>query len=133
MTQQIVGADDTATAGDRVFAQLAPQGAVPPWQALADFAPALGAQVRHSLGAIMARPQLDLRTRELATVCMLAAIGGCEPQLEFHIGGALRAGATPAEVVEAISQVYLYAGFPRTLNALQVARKALADQSSTTG
>jgi 4-carboxymuconolactone decarboxylase len=122
MSQQLV---DTATEGERVFAALAPEGAVPPWEAIADLAPALGAQVRQGLGAIMARPQLDLRTRELATVCMLAALGGCEPQLQFHVGGALRAGATPGEVIEAISQVYLYAGFPRTLNALQVARKVL--------
>jgi 4-carboxymuconolactone decarboxylase len=87
----------------------------------------LGGEVEHSLGAVMARPQLDLRTRELATVCMLAALGGCEPQLEFHIGGALRAGASGAEVVEAITQVYLYAGFPRTLNAMNVARKVFAE------
>jgi 4-carboxymuconolactone decarboxylase len=126
MTQQLVDTDDTTAEGERVFAALAPEGAVPPWQAIADVAPALGAQVRQSLGAIMARPQLDLRTRELATVCMLAALGGCEPQLEFHIGGALRAGATTTEVIESITQVYLYAGFPRTLNALQVARKVLA-------
>ncbi|MFL6123916.1 carboxymuconolactone decarboxylase family protein [Actinophytocola sp.] len=128
MTQELV---DTATEGERVFAALAPEGAVPPWEAIADLSPALGAQVRQGLGAIMARPQLDLRTRELATVCMLAALGGCEPQLEFHVGGALRAGATPAEVVEAISQVYLYAGFPRALNALQVAKKVLADHGPT--
>jgi 4-carboxymuconolactone decarboxylase len=130
MTQQLLDADGTAAEGERVFTALAPEGAVPPWQAIADLAPALGAQVRQGLGAIMARPQLDLRTRELATVCMLAALGGCEPQLEFHIGGALKAGASATEVIEAVSQVYLYAGFPRTLNALQVAKKVLADHRS---
>ncbi|MGP4113736.1 carboxymuconolactone decarboxylase family protein [Streptomyces sp. 4N509B] len=118
----------TATsAGERLFRQLAPTGATPPWEGMADVAPALGAEIEHGLGAVMARPGLDLRTRELAVVCMLAALGGCEPQLAFHVGGALRAGARPAEVVEAVTQVYLYAGFPRTINALNVVRKVFAE------
>jgi 4-carboxymuconolactone decarboxylase len=123
----------TMAAGARVFAELAPEGATPPWQAVSDIAPTLGAQVQQGLGAIMARPQLDLRTRELATVCMLAALGGCEPQLAFHVGGALRAGASPAEVFEAVSQVYLYAGFPRALNAAAVARDAIANHRDNPG
>jgi 4-carboxymuconolactone decarboxylase len=120
----ITSPDDKAGA---LFRRLAPEGTPPPWETLADFAPALGAEVRHGLGAIMSRAGLDLRTREIATVCILAALGGCEPQLTFHIGGALRAGAAPAEIIEALTQVSLYAGFPRTLNALTVARQVFAD------
>ncbi|TCO62287.1 carboxymuconolactone decarboxylase family protein [Actinocrispum wychmicini] len=108
-----------------VFRRFAPADAVPPWEGLADFAPALGDQVRHGLGSVLARPELDLRTRELLTICMLAVLGDCEPQLEFHVGGAIRAGATPTEVVEALTQVSLYAGLPRALNAITVARRVL--------
>ena len=119
--------DEESALGEEVFRALAATGTVPPWESLSDFAPVLGGQVRQSLGAVMARPALDLRTREIATVCMLAALGGCEPQLSFHIGGALRAGATPGEVVEALVQVSLYAGFPRAINAIQTARKVYSE------
>ena len=119
---------DAAIRGEAVFHTLAAEGAVAPWEALTDFAPALGAEVRHSLGAVMARPGLDLRTREIATVCMLVALGNCEPQLTFHLVGALRAGASAVEVVEALTQVSIYAGFPRALNAVQVARQVFADR-----
>jgi 4-carboxymuconolactone decarboxylase len=120
--------DRVAADGDEVFRRLATAGATAPWESLADLAPALGAEVRHSLGAVMGRPGLDLRTREIATICMLAALGGCEPQLAFHIGGALRSGASVGEVVEALTQVSLYAGFPRTINAMQVARQVFEEQ-----
>jgi len=113
---------------EEVFRQLAPEGVQPPWVAVADLAPTLGRHIQHGLGSIMARPVLDLRTRELTTICMLAAIGGCEPQLAFHVGGALQAGASVAEIVEALTQVSLYAGLPRTLNALSVARQVFAER-----
>lgn len=110
-----------------VFAALSAPGGAAPWESLEDLAPALGDLIKHGLGGLLGRPQLDLRTRELATVCMLAAMGGCDPQLAFHTAGAVRAGASVQEVVEALMQVSVYAGVPRTLNALAVARKALAD------
>jgi 4-carboxymuconolactone decarboxylase len=113
--------------GEKVLSQLSPEGAAPPWETLADLAPVLGRQVGHTFGAVMSRPGLDLRTRELATVCMLAAMGGLEPQLTFHVGGALRAGATPTEIVEAVTQVSAYAGLPRALNAIAVVRGVFAD------
>ncbi|MFC5911228.1 carboxymuconolactone decarboxylase family protein [Streptacidiphilus monticola] len=109
-----------------VFRRLSGPGEAPPWAPLEEDAPGLGALIREGLGGILAGPRLDLRTRELATVCMLAALGGCEPQLAFHARGALRAGATPEEVVEAVAQVAVYAGVPRTLNALAVVRPALS-------
>lgn len=115
-----------AIAGDAVFRALAGPGDTAPWDAVADLAPALGQHVRAGLGALVGNPALDLRTRELATVCMLAALGGVEPQLAFHTRGALRAGAEPAEIVEAVAQAALYAGIPRALNALAVVRRELA-------
>ena len=87
----------TMSKGEAVFRALAPGNTVPPWEGIADIAPILAAQVEHGLGAVAGSPGLDLRTRQLATVCMLSAIGGCEPQLTFHVAGALNAGATPAD------------------------------------
>jgi 4-carboxymuconolactone decarboxylase len=117
--------DASPADGGQVFARLAGDGEVPPWEPLAGVAPALGGYIEYGIANLLGRPSLDLRTRELATVCMLAALGGLEPQLAFHAAGAVRCGATPAEVVEAVSQVSLYAGIPRTLNALAVVRQAL--------
>jgi alkylhydroperoxidase/carboxymuconolactone decarboxylase family protein YurZ len=65
---------------------------------LARLHPALASWVvDHGYGRVLARERLDLRTRELITVALLAA-GGWERQLASHVLGATRAGATPAEV-----------------------------------
>ncbi|HUK62523.1 MAG TPA: carboxymuconolactone decarboxylase family protein, partial [Dongiaceae bacterium] len=65
---------------------------------LATLHPALAAWViEHGYGRVLARARLDLRTRELVTVAMLAA-GGWERQLVAHELGARRAGATRAQV-----------------------------------
>ena len=121
------GADDVFRRGAAVLGRLSSDGVKPPWESFADVAPVLGREVGHAFGAIIARPGLDLRTREIATVCMLAVLGGCEPQVAFHVGGALRAGATAAEVIEALTQVSVYAGVPRALNAVAATRQVFAE------
>lgn len=122
--------DPIAARAVEVFGALAPEGAAPPWESVADLAPALGDFVRQGLGGLLGGPGLDLRTRELATVCILAAMGGADAQLAFHVAGALRAGASGTEVAEAVAQVALYAGIPRALNGLAVARPVLAEQQA---
>ncbi len=77
-------------------------------------------------GDIYARPGLDLRTRLLATVAGLVCLGHAERELEVHIGSALNCGASREEIVEAIMQMALYAGFPAALNALMVAKRVFA-------
>ena len=121
--------DPTAALAVEVFGRLAPEGTAPPWETVADLAPALGDFVRQGVGGLLGGPGLDLRTRELATVCMLSAMGGADSQLAFHVAGALRSGATGTEVVEALAQVALYAGIPRALNGLAVARAVLAKET----
>ncbi|WP_137722888.1 carboxymuconolactone decarboxylase family protein [Prescottella subtropica] len=81
--------------------------------------------VEYAFGEIIARPELDLRTRQLVTVAVLAAIGGCEAQLEAHLPATVRAGATPTEIVAALTHITPYAGIPRTLNALYLAKRLL--------
>ncbi|HEY3502066.1 MAG TPA: alpha/beta fold hydrolase [Actinocatenispora sp.] len=81
----------------------------------------------HGFGTGMTRPELSRADRELATVAMLAALGGTEPQLAVHVGAALRAGHG-ADTLRALAEhVALYAGFPRGLNALAVVDRVLAD------
>lgn len=91
--------------------------------ALNDIAPDLAAMaVSFVYGELYTRPGLTLRERQLATIGALAALGNATPQLKFHLAGALNVGCTPTEVVEALVQIALYAGFPASLNAVFAAR-----------
>ncbi len=94
---------------------------------LADINPALGHHVAaFAFGDIYDRPGLDPRSRQLVTIGVLTALGGCEPQLKVHIGAALNVGLSRDEITEAILHAAVYAGFPRAVNATFVAREAFA-------
>ncbi len=69
-------------------------------------------------GDIYTRGGLDLKTRELLTLCILSALGGCESQVKAHVKGNLNVGNDKELMSEAITQCLPYMGFPRTLNAL---------------
>jgi 4-carboxymuconolactone decarboxylase len=96
-------------------------------QALAQIAPDLGGFiVDFSYGEVISRPTLDYRTKELATVALLTALGTAAPQLKVHIGAALNVGATREKVVEVIQQMAVYAGFPAALNGVTAAREVFS-------
>ena len=96
---------------------------------LADVSPALGEQiVSWAFGEIYARPELAPRDRQLVTLGMLTALGGCEPQLEVHVNASLNVGLTPAEIVEALLHSSVYCGFPKALNATFTAKKVFAER-----
>ncbi|MET7305276.1 alpha/beta fold hydrolase [Embleya sp. NPDC005575] len=79
-----------------------------------------------SAGALT-NAELGRADRELATVAMLAALGGAEPQLAVHVRVALRQGRTPEELLALCEHVALYAGYPRALNALAVVDAVLTE------
>lgn len=96
---------------------------------LADIAPELGHQiVAWGFGDIYARPDLQPQQRQLVTLGMLTALGGCEPQLEVHIGASLNVGLTPDQIIEAFLHASVYCGFPKALNAVSVARKVFTER-----
>jgi 4-carboxymuconolactone decarboxylase len=99
-------------AGERVIESLA--GIAP------DFARYL---LEFPFGDIYSRPGLDLRSREIATIAALAAMGNARPQLEVHIAAALNVGCSRQEVVEVMMQMAVYAGFPAALNGLFAAKE----------
>jgi len=78
-------------------------------------------------GDIYAREGLGLRERELATVAALCALGNAAPQLRVHVHAALHVGCTPAQVLEVVMQMAVYAGFPAALNGLAVLREVFAE------
>ena len=73
-------------------------------------------------GSFYARGVLDEKTRFLATIAGLAAMGGqTRPQLKVHVASARRAGASREEIAEVIYQMALYGGYPAMINALNAA------------
>lgn len=97
--------------------------------AVGDVSPELEHQIiAWAYGEIYARPALGPRDCQLVTLGMLAALGGCEPQLELHVGAALNVGLSPEEVVEALLQSAVYCGMPRAMNAAGVARKVFTER-----
>jgi len=109
-------------AGERVIASLS--------DIAPDFARLI---IEFPFGDIYSRPGLDLKTRELAVVAALTAMGNAAPQLKVHIQGALNVGCSRQEVVEVMMQMAVYAGFPAALNGLFAAREVfsqLGDQDT---
>ena len=78
------------------------------------------------IGDIYSREGLDLKSREIAVVAALTAMGNAGPQLRVHIGAALHVGCTRQEILEVIMQMAVYAGFPAALNGLFAARDVFA-------
>jgi len=97
-----------------------PAGAQHP---LADFAPALVGYTGEILfGQVWERPQLSPKERSLITVAALTT-GGDTEQLTYHLGLARENGATEEELVEAITHLAFYAGWPKAMSAMTVAKK----------
>jgi 4-carboxymuconolactone decarboxylase len=79
--------------------------------------------VEFPYGDIYTRPGLDLKSREIATIAALTALGNATPQLKVHVHAALNVGCSQEEIVETIMQMAVYAGFPAALNGLFAARE----------
>ena len=93
-------------------------------QSLEDIAPDFERYlIEFPFGDVYSRPGLDLKSREIAVVAALTALGNAAPQLKVHIQGALNVGVTRTEVVETIMQMAVYAGFPAALNGLLAAKE----------
>lgn len=96
--------------------------------ALADIAPDFARYLlEFPFGDIYARPGLDRRAREIATIAALTALGNAAPQLKVHVAAGLNVGLTRDEIVEVIMQMAVYAGFPAALNGLFAAKEVFAE------
>ncbi|WLW56377.1 carboxymuconolactone decarboxylase family protein [Streptomyces sp. YU58] len=96
---------------------------------LADISPEMSHQIiAWGFGEIYSRPQLAPRDRQLVTLGMLTALGGCELQLEVHVHTSLNVGLTPEQIVEALLHSAGYCGFPKALNAMAVVKKVFAER-----
>lgn len=94
---------------------------------MADIAPDFARYlIEFPFGDIYSRPELDLRSREIATIAALTALGNVAPQLKVHIEAGLYVGLTEQEIIEVIMQMAVYAGFPVALNGLFAAKEVFS-------
>jgi 4-carboxymuconolactone decarboxylase len=99
------------------------------YEALDDIAPDLHRfAIEFAYGDIHASPGLDPPSRELVIMGTLIGLGAADQQLEAHICTALNVGLKADALVEAILQALPYAGFPRVLAAMAVARSVFAER-----
>ena len=84
--------------------------------------------IEFPFGDLYSRAALDLRSREIAAVSALAALGRM-PQLRVHVIAALNLGVAREEIVELLMQISIYPGFPPALNALAECHDLLVEES----
>ena len=114
--------------GTRKLAEIDGEGGEAVVASLADIAPDFARYiVEFPFGDIYSRPGLDLRSREVATIAALTAMGNARPQLKVHIQAGLNVGLSRDEIVETIMQMAVYAGFPAALNGLFAAKEVFAE------
>lgn len=81
---------------------------------------------RYAWGEVWERGGIDLRTRHLLVLAMMAALGK-EEEFAMHVRATARTGVTEAELREVLHLVAIYAGLPAANGAFRLAKEALAD------
>ena len=119
--------DDRYRRGVEILQLLSGDGIEPVSNRVAEVAPDFARMtIEFPFGDLYARGTLDLRSREIAALAALAALGRL-PQLRVHVAAALNLGLGRAEVIELLMQTAIYAGFPAALNALAECHDLLTD------
>jgi 4-carboxymuconolactone decarboxylase len=100
----------------------------PAQQLIGDFSPKLVSLTDDVLfGDVWERPELSKRDRSLITVAALIA-GGHTEQLPAHLKRAKDNGLTETELKEVITHLAFYAGWPRAMSAITVAKRVLSEE-----
>ncbi len=94
---------------------------------IGDIAPKL-AQISDEVlfGDIWERPELSKRDRSFATCAALIALGKTE-QMEFHFPRALENGVTREELIELITHLAFYSGWPTANSAMTIAKRVFEE------
>lgn len=94
---------------------------------IGDFAPALADLTDRVLfGEVWERAELSKRDRSLATVAALVAMNRPD-QLRFHLRFAMENGVRKEELIEIITQLAFYSGWPNAMSAILVAKEVLSN------
>lgn len=111
--------------GIEKFREIKGEGAEKSLERLKSLSPDLTQYIMEfAFNDIYRRPGLDLRSREIATIAALTALGNAQQQLKVHTICALNVGVTKEEITEIILQMAIYAGFPAAINAMQAVNEA---------
>lgn len=78
-------------------------------------------------GDLYSRPGLDLKTKQMLTITILATLGNAKPQLAYHIKCGLNVGITRQEIIDILTHVAGYAGFPAALNGVATAKEVFTE------
>lgn len=98
-------------------------------ESLKDISPDLGTFIiEYAFGDVYTRDGLDLKSKEIAVVAALTAMGNAQPQLKVHINGALNTGSSINELKEVILQMSVYSGFPKSINAMNALKEVLGER-----
>jgi 4-carboxymuconolactone decarboxylase len=81
-------------------------------------------------GDYVTRNGLDVKTREMATLSFLIALGGTESQIKGHIRGNANVGNDRQSLINLMTQLLPYVGYPRTLNAINCLNEILPEESA---
>lgn len=91
------------------------------------------AMLDFAMGDVWSGTALDRQTKSLQVVAMLAALGGKPNALRTHLNGALNHGAQPAQLVETLRMVAVYAGFPAALEAWPIMEEVFRERGIPRG
>jgi 4-carboxymuconolactone decarboxylase len=121
-------AEDRFERGYQEMKKTNPDGTEKVLKGLSDVAPDMARfLIAFAYGDIYSRPALDTRTREIATIAILTALGA-QSALKWHINAALIVGVTPQEIIDTIYVQTVYSGFPAGLNAISAARDVFKER-----
>lgn len=87
---------------------------------------------RAAWGGVWAREGLDVRTRRLLVLALLAALGH-EHELEMHVRAALADGLAPEAIAEVFLQTGVYAGVPAANRAFAIGQRVLDERDASAG
>lgn len=98
-------------------------------ESLKDVSPDLGKYtIEYPFGDVYNREVLDNKTKEIAVVASLTAMGNARPQLKVHINAALNVGVTEEELSEIMILMSVYAGFPSALNGATALKEVIDER-----
>lgn len=121
--------DERSRKGAEILARIHAWGSPRVLAPLEKIAPDFKDMVQNfAFGEIYSRPGLDLKSRQLVTVTALAAMGNTSVEFRAHLHGALTLGWTKDQLIEALMQIAIYAGFPAAIHALLAAAEVFEER-----
>lgn len=79
-------------------------------------------------GDLYSRDGFDIKTKQMLTITILATLGNAKPQLAYHINAGLNLGLSREDIINIMTHISGYAGFPAALNGVATAKEVFAER-----